>query len=132
MKAFQNDIARFEELNVQVLGVSGDSLETHRDFAEELGLSFPLLVDDGSIRKHYGSGRITHLIDRDGIVRYVHKGMPDNETLSAGNRQAVKLLIEFGDTALSCPGIICAVIRIPAWPFYVPCPTGSHQRCRLT
>ena len=81
MKAFQNDIARFEKLNVQVLGVSGDSLETHQAFAEELGLSFPLLVDDGSIRKHYGSGRITHLIDRDGIVRYVHKGMPDNEKL---------------------------------------------------
>jgi peroxiredoxin Q/BCP len=81
MKAFQNDIVRFEELSAQVLGVSGDSLETHRDFAEELKLSFPLLVDDGSIRKHYGSGRITHLIDRDGIVRYVHKGMPDNETL---------------------------------------------------
>ncbi len=81
MKAFQNDIARFEKLNVQVLGVSGDSLETHQAFAEELGLSFPLLVDDGSIRKHYGSGRITHLIDRHGIVRYVHKGMPDNEKL---------------------------------------------------
>jgi peroxiredoxin Q/BCP len=81
MKAFQNDIARFEELHAQVLGVSGDSLETHRDFAKELGLTFPLLVDGGSIRKHYGSGRITHLIDRDGIVRYVHKGMPDNETL---------------------------------------------------
>jgi len=81
MKAFQNDIARFEKLNVQVLGVSGDSLETHQAFAEDLGLSFPLLVDDGSIRKHYGSGRITHLIDRDGIVRYVHKGMPDNEKL---------------------------------------------------
>ena len=81
MKAFQNDIARFEELSAQVLGVSADSLETHRDFAKELGLGFPLLVDDGSIRKHYGSGRITHLIDRNGIVRYVHKGMPDNEKL---------------------------------------------------
>ena len=81
MKAFQSDIARFEELSAQVLGVSGDSLQTHRDFAKELGLQFPLLVDDGSIRKHYGSGRITHLIDRDGIVRYVHKGMPDNEKL---------------------------------------------------
>ena len=81
MKAFQNDIARFEKLNAQVLGVSGDSLETHQAFAKELGLSFPLLVDDGSICKHYGSGRITHLIDQQGIVRYVHKGMPDNDTL---------------------------------------------------
>ena len=81
MKAFQSDIARFEELSAQVLGVSGDSLETHRAFAEQLGLSFPLLVDDGSIRKHYGGGRVTHLIDRHGMVRYIHKGMPDNKRL---------------------------------------------------
>ena len=81
MKAFQNDIARFEKLNVQVLGVSSDSLETHQAFSDQLGLSFPLVVDDGSIRKIYGSGRITHLIDQNGIVRYVHKGMPDNEKL---------------------------------------------------
>jgi len=81
MNAFQNDIARFEKLNVQVLGVSSDSLETHQAFSDQLGLSFPLVVDDGSIRKIYGSGRITHLIDQNGIVRYVHKGMPDNEKL---------------------------------------------------
>lgn len=81
MKAFQNDIARFEKFNVQVLGVSSDSLESHQAFSDQLGLSFPLVVDDGSIRKIYGSGRITHLIDQNGIVRYVHKGMPDNEKL---------------------------------------------------
>ena len=81
MNAFQNDIARFEKLNVQVLGVSSDSLETHQAFSDQLGLSFPLVVDDGSIRKIYGSGRITQLIDQNGIVRYVHKGMPDNEKL---------------------------------------------------
>lgn len=81
MQAFQNDIARFEKLNAQVLGVSGDTLETHREFAEKLDLSFPLLVDDGSIRKLYGSGRITYIIDQAGNVRYLHKGMPDNERL---------------------------------------------------
>jgi peroxiredoxin Q/BCP len=81
MKAFQNDIARFEELNVQVLGVSSDSLETHQAFTEKLELSFPLVVDDGSLRKLYGSGRITYLIDQGGIIQYVHKGMPDNEKL---------------------------------------------------
>ena len=81
MKAFQNDIARFEELNVQVLGVSSDSLESHKAFSEQLGLSFPLIADDGSISKLYGSGRVTTLIDQEGIVRYVYKGMPDNEKL---------------------------------------------------
>jgi peroxiredoxin Q/BCP len=81
MQAFQNDIARFEELNAQVLGVSPDSLETHREFAEELGLSFPLIADDGSLRQIFGSGRITYLIGQDGIIHFVDKGMPDNERL---------------------------------------------------
>lgn len=81
MNAFQNDIGRFEKLNAQVLGISADSLETHEAFARQLELTFPLVVDDGTIRGIYGSGRITHLIDQQGIVRYVQKGMPDNEKL---------------------------------------------------
>jgi peroxiredoxin Q/BCP len=81
MKAFQTDIERFEKLGAQVLGVSADSLETHNDFVEKLGLNFSLLVDDGAVRKIYGSGRLTYLIDQSGIIRYVHKGMPDNDRL---------------------------------------------------
>ena len=90
MKAFQNDIERFEKLGAQVLGVSADSLETHEDFVKKLGLNFSLLVDDGSIRKTYGSGRLTYLIDQSGILRYVHKGMPDNDRLlqEIGNLQS--------------------------------------------
>ena len=90
MKAFQTDIERFEKLGAQVLGVSADSLETHNDFVEKLGLNFSLLVDDGSIRKIYGSGRLTYLIDQSGIIRYVHKGMPDNDRLlqEIGNLQS--------------------------------------------
>ena len=83
MRAFQVDYEQFEELSAQVLGVSGDNLETHREFAEQLKLPFPLLVDDGSIRQQYGSGRITYLIDQSGVIRYVHKGMPENERLLA-------------------------------------------------
>jgi peroxiredoxin len=30
----------------------------------------------------YGSGRITYLIDQVGIIRLIHKGMPDNATLA--------------------------------------------------
>ena len=90
MKAFQNNIERFEKLGAQVLGVSADSLETHNDFVEKLGLNFSLLVDDGAIREIYGSGRLTYLIDQSGIIRYVHKGMPDNDRLlqEIGNLQS--------------------------------------------
>lgn len=90
MQAFQNDIERFEELDAQVLGVSADSLETHKEFIEKLGLNFSLLVDDGTIRKIYGSGRLTYLIDQTGFIRYIHKGMPDNDRLiqEIGNLQS--------------------------------------------
>lgn len=90
MKAFQNNLERFEKLGAQVLGVSSDSLDAHNDFVEKLGLNFSLLVDDGSIRKSYGSGRLTYLIDQSGIIRYVHKGMPDNDRLlqEIGNQQS--------------------------------------------
>jgi len=81
MQAFQDDIERFEKLGAQVLGVSGDPLETHRDFSDELGLSFPLISDDGSLRKQYGSGRITFIIDTSGVIRTILKGMPDNDEL---------------------------------------------------
>jgi peroxiredoxin Q/BCP len=65
-----------------VLGVSGDTLETHRAFAEEHGITFPLIDDsDGAIRSLYGRGRLTYLIDREGIVRFIDKGVPDNARL---------------------------------------------------
>jgi peroxiredoxin Q/BCP len=90
MQAFQNDIDRFEKLGAQVLGVSADSLEAHEDFVKKLGLNFSLLVDDGSIRKIYGSGRLIYLIDQSGTLRYVHKGMQDNDRLlqEIGNLQS--------------------------------------------
>jgi peroxiredoxin Q/BCP len=63
-----------------VLGVSPDDLETHKKFSASLGLRFPLIADtDKAIRKHYAPGRITYLIDMDGIIRFVQEGMPKNQ-----------------------------------------------------
>ena len=82
MAAFQKDIASFESRNTQVLGVSADDLETHRRFAESLNLSFPLLVDEGKkVQALYGHGRIAFLIDKEGVVRHIEKGMPDNQRI---------------------------------------------------
>ena len=79
LQAFQKDIKRFEGLNTQVLGVSYDSIETHQKFAEEYGITFPLIADeDESIRKLYEKGRITYLIDKNGIIQYIQKGVPKN------------------------------------------------------
>jgi peroxiredoxin Q/BCP len=80
MQAFQAGLDRFESLNAQVLGVSPDDMETHKKFSASLGLRFPLIVDqDKAIRKRYAPGRITYLIDRDGIIRFIQEGMPVHE-----------------------------------------------------
>ena len=82
MQAFQRDIEEFESLDAQVLGVSQDSEKTHEKFARENSLSFPLIADeDGSIAKLYPGGRVTYIIDKEGIVRFVQKGLPDNDLL---------------------------------------------------
>ena len=82
MEAFQKDIASFERLGTQVLGVSPDDVETHRRFAKQLGLTFPLVADAGGrIAAQYGKGRIAFLVDRQGVVRHIEKGMPDNGRL---------------------------------------------------
>jgi peroxiredoxin Q/BCP len=70
----------FTSLGAEVLGVSSDTLESHKSFATHHGLPFLLLSDeDGKVRKLYGvpstmgiiPGRVTYIIDKKGIVRHV-------------------------------------------------------------
>jgi peroxiredoxin Q/BCP len=66
-------------LDAQIIGVSTDSIDTHNEFAEKNMIGFPLVSDDDeSIKKLYGRGRITYLIDKSGIIRFVKKGVPEN------------------------------------------------------
>ena len=65
-----------------MLGVSYDSIATHKKFAAEYGITFPLIADeDELVRKLYGKGRITYLIDKNGIIRYIQEGVPKNRKL---------------------------------------------------
>jgi len=45
--AFSENLARFGRLGARVVGISADSVERHRRFADKYQLSFPLLVDEG-------------------------------------------------------------------------------------
>jgi peroxiredoxin Q/BCP len=77
---FRDSHEAFREAGAEVIGVSSDSAESHRKFAERFHLPFVLLTDvDGGLRARYGvprtlgffPGRVTYLIDRDGIVRHI-------------------------------------------------------------
>ena len=75
---FNDDLNRLNELNAQVLGISVDSKYSHKEFAQKLGLDFPLLSDFnrnvcklyGTLRKEGFSDRAYFIIDSKGIVRF--------------------------------------------------------------
>ena len=84
MKAYQADIAKFEATDTQVLGISVDSSPANARFAQDLGLTFPLLSDFvrrqvvkdyGIFMEQFGVGtRATFVIDKEGIIRHVEQG----------------------------------------------------------
>jgi peroxiredoxin Q/BCP len=78
--AFRDSYARFQRAGAVVVGISSDSVESHRGFAAHHNLPFTLLADEGGkVRKRYGvpkslgivPGRVTYVIDRQGVVRHV-------------------------------------------------------------
>jgi thioredoxin-dependent peroxiredoxin len=90
MCAFSDDLSKFHEADTQVLGISCDDVKSHEKFSSKFSLNQPLLADhDGHIGKQYGTvveGKATanrklFVIDKKGIIRHIHEGMPTNETL---------------------------------------------------
>jgi peroxiredoxin len=85
-----------------VVGVSADSLESHKAFAAKYGLPFALLIDvGGALRSRFGNpdggadlfARITYIVDIDGVVRAVAggPGVKVDEHVAAVHEWAKKL-----------------------------------------
>jgi peroxiredoxin len=84
MKAYQADIAKFEATETQVFGLSVDSIPANREFAKQIGVTFPILSDfvKRSVVKDYGifneergfGNRATFVFDKEGIIRHIDEG----------------------------------------------------------
>ncbi len=77
--SFRDSHDAFRDAGAEVIGISNDSADSHRRFAGRHALPFRLLSDpDGAVRARYGvaktlgliPGRVTFVIDREGIVRH--------------------------------------------------------------
>lgn len=84
--AFRDSFKELEKHDVIVLGISKDSVESHKKFAEKYHLDFPLLADvEAEVSKQYGTydkhqfmglpgiKRETFLIDPDGDIAMIYK-----------------------------------------------------------
>lgn len=97
---FRDANHEMQKRGIVVLGISADSVASHKKFAEKYGLPFPLLSDESTQvaqeygvyqeknmygKKYMGIARSTFLIDKDGVVLKIwHKVKPEghaNEVL---------------------------------------------------
>ena len=80
---FRDGIKDIRDFGAEVLGVSGDSVESHKKFAKKFDLNFPLLSDESKTmiraygvwkekslygRKYMGIERTTIIIDEEGKI----------------------------------------------------------------
>lgn len=84
--SFRDADHEMQKRGIVVLGVSLDSIDSHKEFAEKYSLPFPLLSDTEITvsqiygvygeknlygRKYMGLGRETFLIDKEGVLRKI-------------------------------------------------------------
>jgi peroxiredoxin Q/BCP len=80
---FRDDLTKFAAADTVVLGISADSVASHKKFAEKFSLPFPLLSDEDHVvaekygvwveknmygKKSMGIQRATFLIDKEGKI----------------------------------------------------------------
>ncbi len=77
---FRDNFEAFRKLDAEIIGVSSDSVKSHRRFAAKHDLPFTLLSDEaGKVRKLYEvpntlgifPGRVTYVIDTEGVVKHI-------------------------------------------------------------
>jgi peroxiredoxin Q/BCP len=83
---FQRDIAKYNEADAVILGISVDTAQSHKDFCAKEGLNFKLLADpDAKVSTEYGSimdykgsklaARNTFIINPKGEIAKVYTGV---------------------------------------------------------
>ena len=78
----------FEEADAVVIGISGQSVESHKEFAEQNKLNYTILSDtEDNVRKLFGvpakifgliPGRVTYVADRSGKVVYIFESQTES------------------------------------------------------
>ena len=87
--SFRDQFEDFADANAVVIGISGQSVESHKEFAEKHRLTFTLLSDEGNkIRKQFGvptnffgllPGRVTYVINNENKVVYIFNSQTQSQ-----------------------------------------------------
>lgn len=102
--SFRDQFEVFREADAEIIGVSAQSVESHKEFAEKHRLSFTLLSDTGNqVRKLFGvptsflgmlPGRVTYIVDKTGTVRHTFNSQLNSEKHVSESLRILKALNE--------------------------------------
>jgi peroxiredoxin Q/BCP len=100
--SFRDNLPKFNDLDATILGISKDSLDSHKDFIQKYGLNFTLLSDEelkvhhlydtwreknNYGKKYMGTERSTFVIDKKGNIKKIFRKVTvdghENEILAA-------------------------------------------------
>ncbi len=83
---FRDEYNVFNESDAVIIGISGQSVQSHKEFADKYNLPFTLLSDkDNTVRKMFGvktspiPGRVTFVVDKTGHVVYTFDSLSQPE-----------------------------------------------------
>ena len=86
--SFRDDFPKFKRVDAVILGVSPDSVESHKKFVKKYNLNFSLLADENKEvikkydvwkekslygRKYMGVERTTYIIDPEGKIKKIFR-----------------------------------------------------------
>lgn len=96
MPSYEAELERFRSYDTEVIGISMDGTHSLKNWARQLGLTFPLLSDfypQGKVTDAYGARhpagmpeRALFVVDKNGQIAWIHVHrptgeVPDNEEL---------------------------------------------------
>jgi peroxiredoxin Q/BCP len=134
--AFRDAWKRYEAAGVNIVGISTDDVASHKAFADEHKLPYPLLSDtDGTIAKAWGvdvtftmAKRVSFLVGADGVVKKVFPdvdpGVHAKEILDAAKGLSPQTSTPTPETANMAPP---DVDPTDAGPDTAPTDAGPHM-----
>ena len=108
--SFRDNLTAIQQLDARILGVSVDSVASHKKFAEKFKLNFPILADDRlQVTATYGvltnsmgvkvARRSTVIIDPQGIIRKIFPSVkPEDHAL-----EIHRALVELRNSVTAAP-----------------------------
>ena len=101
--SFRDQYEDFKDLGAEVIGISSDSIASHKKFAKQYKLPFILLSDnDKKIRNLFGvkpslfgliPGRVTYVVDKEGVIQMIFDSVMATSHIPKALEKIKKLVV---------------------------------------